>query len=234
MEESTLGYTMSARKRNHYQILGVKSDVSASDIKRAYRRLAKEQHPDATDGHHESDEKKAATEEMVRINEAYATLKDASKRAEYDLRIGVKKAIFIKPVFSSLDEDREREKFLRTIFYPIRNSIVKVLNSYKTELRELSADPYDDRLVEDFQAYVDKIEETLRNAADAFSQNVAPRSLEPAVHMMKYAIAQAADGLEELRYFCKNYNYNHLTMAEALFRISQDLTKQSLSLTKSL
>jgi hypothetical protein len=50
--------------------------------------------------------------------------------------------------------------------------------------------------------------------------------------MMRNAIAQAADGLEELRYFCMNYDYNHLTMAETLFRISRDLTNQSLNLTK--
>lgn len=223
---------MSARKRTHYQILGVKADVSADEIKRAYRKLAKEQHPDATHGHVESDEKKAATEEMMRINEAYATLIDSVKRAEYDSKIGVKPMIFVQPVFTSMDEDREREKFLRKIFHPARSAIVKCLGSYKKELRALSADLYDDRLVEDFTNYVNKLEDALRNGADAFSRNETPRSLEAAVHMMKYSIAQAADGLEELRYFCNNYDHNHLTMAENLFRIANDLSKQALDLTK--
>lgn len=223
---------MSARKRTLYQILGVKSDVSPAEIKRAYRQLAKESHPDARDGHRESEEKKAAHEEMMRLNEAYATLMDAGKRAEYDLKIGVKQMIYVKPVFSSLDEDREREKFLRTIFHPTRSSIVKVLNLYKKELHDLSADPYDDELIEHFIAYVDKIEETLRSGAEALGANVPPPTLQPSVHMMKYSIAQAADGLEELRYFCRNYDYKHLTMAENLFRISHDLSKEALSLSK--
>lgn len=223
---------MTARKRTHYQVLGVKADVSAAEIKRAYRKLAKEQHPDATSGQHESEEKRAATEEMMRINEAYATLMDAAKRAEYDVKIGIKQIVYIKPVFSSFDEDQEREKFLRAIFYPARSAIVKVLNAYNKELRELSADPYDDRLIEGFQDYVDRIEHALRNGAEAFAKTDCPRSLDAAVNMMKYAIAQAADGLEELRYFCGNYDHHHLTMAENLFRIAIDLTKQALDLTK--
>jgi molecular chaperone DnaJ len=221
---------MAARKRNHYQVLGVESHVSADEIKRAYRQLAKEQHPDGTvQG---TDEHLAATEEMMKINEAYATLMDEAKRRDYDQKIGVAKTIFIKPVFTSEDEDVAREKFLRKVFFPSRTAIVKVLNSYGKHLRELSADPYDDELHDNFQKYVDKIEVALRNGAQALAENETPRSLQAAVLMMKNAIAQAADGLEELRYFCMNYDYNHLTLAESLFRISHDLTKQSLDLTK--
>jgi len=223
---------MSGIKRNHYETLGVTSNVTSAEIKLAYRKLAKAQHPDTTHGHTESEEKKAATEEMMRINEAYATLNDVVRRSEYDVKIGVKKMIYLRPVFSSLNEDQERERFLRTIFHPMRSSIVKVLNAYKKEVHDLSADPYDDRLLEKFQTYVNRIEDTLRSAADALSLNVTPRTLEASVHMMKYAIARAADGLEELNYYCINYDHKHLTMAENLFRIAQDLTNQSLNLTK--
>jgi len=224
---------MSSRKRSYYDILGVGSNVSADTIKRAYRRLAKEQHPDALDAEHESEEKRVATEEMMVLNEAYSTLMDEKKRAEYDVKIGVAKTIYIKPVFSSVDEDQEREKFLRSIFFPVRTSMVKVLNAYKKQIHKLSADPYDDRLLEEFIEYVDKIESTLRKASHEFAYNETPQSLEGAVLMMKNSIAQAADGLEELRYFTKNYNHRHLTLAESLFRIAHDLTKQSLDLTKA-
>ncbi len=223
---------MSGTKTNHYQTLGVTSNVTSAEIKQAYRQLAKAQHPDTAHGHEESEAKKAATEEMMRINEAYATLNDVVRRAEYDVKIGVKKMIYIQPVFSSLDEDQERQRFLRTILHPMRNSILKVLSAYKKELQDLSADPYDDRLLDKFQSYVNKIEDTLRAGADALSVNVTPRTLEPSVHMMKYAIARAADALEELHYYCMNYDYKHLTMAENLFRITKDLLNQSQDLTK--
>lgn len=223
-----------ARKANHYQILGLSSDVTAAEIKRAYRKLAKTQHPDAqaTPG---TDKHSAATEEMMRINEAYETLMDTARRAEYDHRIGVGRAGLKgkQTIYSSLDEDAEREKYMHKIFTPSRSAIVRVLGNYQKQIRELSADPFDDELIEKFEHFVDQIEDALRDASNAFTRNPPPRSLHGAVQMMRYSIAQAADGMEELRYFCKNFNDKHLTMAENLFRISSDLSKQALGLTKA-
>jgi len=61
-----------------YKTLGVPENVDADTLKKAYRKLAKENHPDATGG----DKKK--TERFKEINEAYAVLSDAQKRKEYD------------------------------------------------------------------------------------------------------------------------------------------------------
>lgn len=222
-----------SRKRNHYQTLGLNSDVTQQEIKRAYRKLAKIQHPDtlASVG---SDAHQQATEEMVRLNEAYETLMDTGKRAEYDRRIGVGH-VGIKgkrPQFNSADEDQERERFLRVVFHPARLAIVRILGNYKRQLRELSADPFDDQLLEQFEHYVDKVEDTLRNSANDLTKNPNPQSLQAAVQMMRLAIAQAADGMEELRYYCSNFDHKHLTMAESLFRIASDLLRQALDLSK--
>ena len=61
-----------------YKILGVSEDASEEAIKKAYRKLAKENHPDATGG----DKKK--TERFKEVNEAYTLLSDQQKRREYD------------------------------------------------------------------------------------------------------------------------------------------------------
>jgi len=61
-----------------YKILGVAESADAAAIKKAYRKLAKELHPDVTG----SDKKK--TERFKEINEAYAVLGDDEKRKEYD------------------------------------------------------------------------------------------------------------------------------------------------------
>jgi curved DNA-binding protein len=66
---------------NYYKILGVDRDASEKDIKRAYRRLARQFHPDVNPGD------KQAEEKFKKINEAYEVLSDSEKRTKYD-RLG--------------------------------------------------------------------------------------------------------------------------------------------------
>jgi DnaJ-class molecular chaperone len=61
-----------------YKILGVSEGADAATLKKAYRKLAKEYHPDATGGD------KRKTERFKEVNEAYAVLSDQQKRREYD------------------------------------------------------------------------------------------------------------------------------------------------------
>lgn len=61
-----------------YEILGVKRDASQDDIKKAYRQLVKQYHPDAHPGDKEVEEK------FKKINAAYSVLSDPDKRARYD------------------------------------------------------------------------------------------------------------------------------------------------------
>src|SRR3954466_1395104 len=72
---------MSAREwvgKDFYRELGVSSDATADEIKKAYRKLAKENHPDANSGNAQAEQKFKA------VSEAYGVLSDASKRKEYD------------------------------------------------------------------------------------------------------------------------------------------------------
>ena len=67
-------------QKDYYQILGVKKDSSLDQIKKAYKKLAKEHHPDMVK---ESD-KEAAEKRFKEINEAYQVLSDSQKRKMYD------------------------------------------------------------------------------------------------------------------------------------------------------
>jgi molecular chaperone DnaJ len=226
---------MIRKSTNYYQMLGVEPEVSTSEIKKAYRRMAKSHHPDI--GHHGQtvSQRTQANEFMVQLNEAYETLIDKRRREQYDSSIGANghgRSMRGKAPTVSLDEGEVREKYLRQIFNPSRAGIVKVLAKYKQQLSDLSQDIYDDELVQNFEIYLEEIEQILRKSSNGFSSRPTPQSLVPAVQMMRYSIAQAVDGLDEARRFCQNYDYVHLHMAGNLFREATDLARKAQQLTK--
>ena len=67
-----------AEKRDYYEVLGVAKDASAEEIKKAYRKITKENHPDLHPGD------KACEERFKEANEAYEVLSDDEKRQRYD------------------------------------------------------------------------------------------------------------------------------------------------------
>ena len=67
-----------ADKRDYYDVLGLQKGATEEEIKKAYRRLAKENHPDLHPGD------KDAENRFKEINEAYEILNDPEKRSAYD------------------------------------------------------------------------------------------------------------------------------------------------------
>lgn len=69
---------MAEQKRDYYEVLGVSKGASQDEIKKAYRKLAKANHPDLNPGD------KAAEARFKEVNEAYEVLSDSDKKARYD------------------------------------------------------------------------------------------------------------------------------------------------------
>ncbi len=66
-----------AEKRDYYEVLGLSKNASASDIKKAFRKLAMQYHPDVN-------KEQGAEEKFKEINEAYSVLSDPQKKQLYD------------------------------------------------------------------------------------------------------------------------------------------------------
>jgi len=66
-------------KRDYYEVLGVQRGASADEIRKAYRKLARQYHPDVT-----KEDPKVAEERFKEISEAYEVLADEKKRSLYD------------------------------------------------------------------------------------------------------------------------------------------------------
>jgi len=69
---------LASKKRDYYEVLGVSRDSSLEEIKKEYRKLARQYHPDVNNGDG------ASTEKFKEISEAYAVLSNEDKRRQYD------------------------------------------------------------------------------------------------------------------------------------------------------
>ena len=65
-------------KRDYYEVLGISKSASEEEVKKAYRKLAMQFHPDRNAGDKESEAK------FKEVNEAYSVLSDGQKRKQYD------------------------------------------------------------------------------------------------------------------------------------------------------
>jgi curved DNA-binding protein len=91
-----------AKKKDYYRTLGIKPDADLKTIKSAYRKLAKEYHPDR----HVGGKSKTWEEKFKKVQEAYEILRDAEKREQYDNQ-QMLQTVPSYPVYDSRDETFE-------------------------------------------------------------------------------------------------------------------------------
>jgi len=135
-------------KKNLYEELGLKKNATKSEIKSSYRSLVKKHHPDAG----------GEKERFLAIQHAWETLNDPIKKAEYD-----RKNFSSISSFDSLNEnweekfnskkynssikDKEVETWIKEIYSPINRLISQIIKPLNNEIKELSADQYENKLI---------------------------------------------------------------------------------------
>jgi molecular chaperone DnaJ len=71
-------YSGMSSKRDYYEVLGVEKNATVDEVRKAYRKLARQYHPDVNPGDHQAEEK------FKEINEAQEVLSDPDRKAQYD------------------------------------------------------------------------------------------------------------------------------------------------------
>lgn len=205
-----------------YQVLGVKSTATQDEVKHAYRQLAKRFHPDS---HSET----ADHDRIAQVNAAYEVLSDRRRRQNYDqVRRGQsgppgRTVQSHRPSQVSRDTDSHLHDWLQKVYGPVNRELAQVISQLKPEIAQLAADPFDDQLMEDFQAYLDDCRVILASAQLAFRSMPNPANMAGIAAHLYYCLNHLEDGVEELERFTSCYDDHYLNTGRELFRISAKL-----------
>lgn len=216
---------------NHYQTLQIDYTATQAEIKQAYRRLAKRFHPDSQQpsGNHET---------IIRINAAYEVLSDPHQRQSYDRQLYTQAQSYQASVRSTATKprkprqhgsqiDAELNQWLSQVYQPVNGILNQILEAFQMEVDELSADPFDDELMDAFQGYVATSQEVLEKAQNLFRSIPNPANVAGVAAHLYYSLNHVEDGLEDLNFFTLNYEDSYLHTGQELFRMANQLQQEA-------
>jgi molecular chaperone DnaJ len=214
----------------HYQVLQISDRATADEIKQSYRQLAKKFHPDVNGG-------KANSDLIIKINAAYEILGDEHKRREYDYLCQPAVAIPLqqkdpnhtprRPRTVGHELDEELILWLNQVYTPINRMINWIIKPLKAQIRELSADPFDDELMANFEAYVTESQRHLQKIEKTFHSMPNPSLIAGIAANLYYCINQIADGIKELNFYIMNYDESFLHDGMEMFKIAAELQRET-------
>lgn len=189
--------------KTHYELLGVARDASTAEIQKAYRVAAKQLHPDAQGGHAKA---------MVRLNEAYAVLKDPAKRAAYDRTLsGPPTRRSPPPPVDALD-------YRLRYFQPLDAGFLRAAKGLDEAVDEVADDLYDDHYVLAFEQAVQAAEFAFAEASARLRGVTWPDRLKDGLNRYRQALRQADDAIEEFKAFLSSYDEDAIVQGRELLR----------------
>jgi molecular chaperone DnaJ len=214
----------------HYQVLQISDRATADEIKQSYRQLAKKFHPDVNGG-------KANSDLIIQLNAAYEILGDEQKRREYDYLLQPAVAIPLqqkdpihtprRPRTVGRELDEELILWLNQVYTPINRMINWIIKPLKAQIRELSADPFDDELMANFEAYVTESQRHLQKIEKTFHSMPNPSLIAGIAANLYYCIDRVSDGIKELNFYIMNYDESFLHDGVEMFKIAAELQRET-------
>lgn len=211
---------------NHYQTLEISHKSTPDEIKQAYRRLARQFHPD-------SQNDSASHDKIVAINAAYEILSDPRLRKDYDnqlignspraQRTAAAQANYHRYKEAVREDEALVKHWYNQTYNPINRLIGQIIRPLKRQIDHLSADPFDDQLMAVFQDYLETCRQNLDRAKTLFSQRPNPAKMAKVAASLYYCLNHLTDGLEELETFTLNYDDRSLHTGQEMFRMAQGL-----------
>jgi len=198
-------------EKNFYEELGLEKNATNSEIKSSYRSLVKQHHPDAG----------GEKERFLAIQNAWETLNDPIKKEQYDSSFFSSNASFDSlkenweeklnsKKYNSSIKDKEVETWIKEIYTPINRSISQIIKPLNNEIKELSADPYDDLLMENFCSYISLSQKKIEKVEKIYNKKIIPKSITALGLDLYHCFSQVKDALSDFDRYKHGYVDNYL------------------------
>jgi len=222
--------------KNFYQQLGLKKNATRPEIKSAYRLLAKKYHPD-TGGDNEK---------FLALQNAWETLNDPQKKANYDKSLSDNESCaksknsdwssdLKNKKSNSTNKDQDIKDWIKKIYNPTNRFISQVTKPLNDEIKKLSADPYDDELMEEFISYLNESRKKIEKASSLFKSQAVPSSISSIGLDLYHCFSQVQDALDEFDRYTQGYVDDYLfdgkqMMKEAKrIQLKMNINKRNIS-----
>ena len=204
-------YKLIMNTKDYYKKLGVPRNALKSEIKSAYRLLAKKYHPD-TGG---------SNEKFLAIQLAWETLSDPQKKIMYDKNLLFQEktesnrnedwSLEIKNKSNySTNKDNDIKNWIINTYQPLNRLITQVIKPLNEEIKKLSADPYDDELMENFCKYISESQKKINKVSEVYKSRIVPSPISSLGLDLYHCYSQVEDALDQLDRYTQGYVDNYL------------------------
>ena len=204
-------------RKDPYQILKVHPSAKLEEIKKAYRKLVKIHHPD----------KGGDSAVMLEVNSAWEILKKKHKDVNLNKvnNSKVYKQNEYKREPNNYSKPEDIKKWFKNIYLPIDKLLGEIINPLASKIRDLSADPYDQILMDSFCIYIEKSKNKITKIKKIYTSFASPSIIRDFSLDLYHCLSHVEDGINELERYTMGYVDNYLHDGKAMISIAKKKRK---------
>ena len=203
--------------KDPYQILKVHPSAKLEEIKKAYRKLVKIHHPD----------KGGDSAVMLEVNSAWEILK--KKHKDLNLNKVNNSKIYnqneYKRETNNHSKPEDLKKWFQNVYIPIDKLLGQIINPLGSKIRDLSADPYDEILMDSFCLYLEQSKNKITKIKKIYTSFACPSIIRDFSLDLYHCLSHVEDGINELERYTMGYVDNYLHDGKAMIAIAKKKRK---------
>jgi len=203
--------------KDPYKILKVHPSAKLEEIKKAYRKLVKIHHPD----------KGGDSAVMLEVNSAWEILK--KKHKDLNLNKVNNSKLYnqneYKREANNHSKPEDLKKWFQNVYIPIDKLLGQIINPLGSKIRDLSADPYDQILMDSFCLYLEDSKNKITKIKKIYTSFASPSIIRDFSLDLYHCLSHVEDGINELERYTMGYVDNYLHDGKAMITIAKKKRK---------